>query len=154
MALRTGWLARKAEAQLGLAAPPRAASGWRIRTPEPSRRPSGGGSGTGGPASVAPRAGRGPAQASTRASSPFRSRWQRTPPVARPLGGYSAYGVTFTVAAEAPGSAPALPATVTTTGALAGTEPPARGSEPAASGSAPPRRHTRPPNSPTPSHSA
>src|ERR1039458_8806469 len=103
--------------------PPRAAIGWRTGAPEPSRRPSGGGSGTGVPASVAPRAGPGPAQASTSTSSPFRNLWQRTPPVARPLGGYSAYGVTFTVAAEAPGSAPALPATVTTTGELRGREP-------------------------------
>ena len=46
----------------------------------------------------------------------MRNRWQRTPPVARPLGGYSAYGVTLTLAAVVPGKAPALPATVTTTG--------------------------------------
>src|SRR5262249_23379531 len=71
---------------------------------------------TGTPASVAPRAGPGPAQASTRVSSPLRNLWQRTPPVARPLGGYSRYGVTFTVAAPVPGSARVLPATVTTTG--------------------------------------
>ena len=43
------------------------------------------------------------AQASTRASSPLRNRWQRTPPVARPLAGYSRYGVTFTVAAAGAG---------------------------------------------------
>ena len=72
------------------AGPPSAASGWRTRSPEPSRRPSGGGRSTGVPASVAPRAGPGPAQASTSTSSPLRNRWQRTPPVARPLGGYSA----------------------------------------------------------------
>ena len=81
------------------------------------------------PASVAPRAGPGPAQASTSTSSPLRNRWQRTPPVARPLGGYSAYGVTFTVTAAVPGSAPALPATVTTTGS-AGTVARVHGAEP------------------------
>src|SRR5690242_6588622 len=102
--------------QDGGARPPRAVSGWRIRTPEPSLRPSAAGKFTGTPASVAPRAGPGPAQASTRVSSPLRNLWQRTPPVARPLGGYSRYGVTFAVAAPVPGSAPVLPATVTTTG--------------------------------------
>src|SRR5215472_9088850 len=71
------------------ARPPGAVSGWRIRLPEPSLRPSAAGKFTGTPASVAPRAGPGPAQASTRVSSPLRNLWQRTPPVARPLGGYS-----------------------------------------------------------------
>ena len=47
--------------------------------------------------------GPGPAQASTSTSSPLRNRWQRTPPVARPLGGYSAYGVTFTLAGRGAG---------------------------------------------------
>jgi DNA gyrase subunit B len=56
------------------ASPPRAVSGWRTRVPEPSRRGSAEGSSTGTPASVAPRAGDGPAQASTRASSPLRNR--------------------------------------------------------------------------------
>ena len=46
-----------------------------------------------------PRAGAGPAQASSRVSSPLRKRWQRTPPVARPLAGYSANGVTLTAPA-------------------------------------------------------
>ena len=66
-------------------------------------------------AQVTGTAGAGPAQAMTRMSSPLRNRWQRTPPVARPLGGYSCSGVTFTVPAAVPGRAPALPATVTTT---------------------------------------
>src|SRR6516162_11770686 len=94
-----------------------------MRVPEPSRRASGGGRSTGTPAVVAPRAGPGPAQASTRVSSPLRNLWQRTPPVARPLAGYSRYGVTFTVAAPVPGSAPVLPATVTTTASSAGPDP-------------------------------
>jgi len=61
-------------AQPGPAVPPIAASGCRTRSPEPSRRPIGGGRSTGVPASVAPRAGPGPAQASTSASAPFRNR--------------------------------------------------------------------------------
>src|SRR5262249_29638705 len=63
--------------------------------------------------------GPGPAGASTRVSAPWRTGWRRPPPVARPLGGYSPYGVSFTVAAPVPGSAPVLPATVTTTGSPA-----------------------------------
>src|SRR6516164_6133044 len=89
---------------------------WRVRgVPEPSRRPCMPERSTGTPASVAPRAGPGPAQAAIRPPSPLRKRWQRTPPVARPFGGYSAKGVTLTLAAPVPGSAPDLPATVTTT---------------------------------------
>src|SRR6201993_5028671 len=89
---------------------------WRpSATPEPSRLPPGSGSWTGAPESVAATAGVGPAHAMTSMSSPLRNRWQRTPPVARPLPGNSCSGVTFTLAALAPGSAPALPATVTTT---------------------------------------
>src|ERR1700733_63165 len=72
------------------AAPPSAATRGRARSPAPSLRPSAGGRSTGEPASVAPRAGAGPAQASTSTSSPLRNLWQRTPPVARPFGGYSA----------------------------------------------------------------
>jgi len=83
--------------------------------PEPSRLPTGSGSSTGPPEAVTPAAGPGPAQAMTSASSPFRNRWQRTPPVARPLPGYSCSGVTLTLPAAVPGSAPARPATVTTT---------------------------------------
>ena len=70
---------------------------------------------TGLPVSVAPSAGAAPAQAMTSVSSPLRNRWQRTPPVARPLPGYSCSGVTLTLSPAAPGSAPVLPATVTTT---------------------------------------
>src|SRR5215472_2451839 len=93
---------------------------WRVRVmPEPSRLPCMPDRSTGTPDMVAPSAGPGPAQAVTRWSSPLRKRWQRTPPVARPLGGYSAKGVTLTLAAPAPGSAPDLPATVTTTAASA-----------------------------------
>ena len=124
----------------GWAAPPIAASGSRTRSPDPSLRPSGGGSGTGVPAAVAPRAGPGPAQASTSTSSPFRNRWQRTPPVARPLGGNSAYGVTFTLAGAVPGRAPSLPATVTTTGSAA--SPPAEPASWPAAGSTAPNQTT------------
>ncbi len=70
------------------------------------------------PAAVAPWAGPAPAQASTSTSSPLRNRWHLTPPVARPLAGNSAYGDTFTLAAAEPGSAPVLPAAVTTTGSV------------------------------------
>src|SRR5215475_7690347 len=56
-----------------------------------------------------PITGAGPIQAWIRPSSPFRNRWQRTPPVARPLAGYSAKGVTFTLAPPVPGSAPDRP---------------------------------------------
>ncbi|HYQ33040.1 MAG TPA: DNA gyrase subunit A, partial [Lapillicoccus sp.] len=55
--------------------------------PEPSRRPLAGGSSTATPLAAAARAGVPPAQARTRVSSPLRNRWQRTPPVARPLAG-------------------------------------------------------------------
>src|ERR1700722_16767247 len=67
------------------------------------------------PDSVAASTGGGPIQAWIRPSSPLRKRWQRTPPVARPLGGYSENGVTLTDAPPVPGSAPDRPATVTTT---------------------------------------
>src|SRR6516162_9711549 len=97
------------------AAPPITAS-WRRRAiPDPSRLPTGSGRTTGLPESVAPTAGAGPAQAMTSASSPLRNRWQRTPPVARPLPGNSCSGVTFTLPAAVPGSTPDRPATVTTT---------------------------------------
>src|SRR5580692_12964380 len=72
------------------------------------------------PDSVAARIGGGPIQAWIRPSSPLRKRWQRTPPVARPFGGYSANGVTLTEPPPVPGSAPERPATVTTTAAAAG----------------------------------
>ena len=56
-----------------------------------------------------------PAQARIRASSPLRNRWQRTPPVARPLAGYSENGVTLTAPGSVPGSAVDEPRRVTTT---------------------------------------
>ena len=65
--------------------PAHAAIGWLPGVPEPSRRPTASGSSTGAPLAAAARAGAAPAQAKTRASSPLRKRWQRTPPVARPL---------------------------------------------------------------------
>src|SRR5215472_12681620 len=108
---------------------------WRVSgVPEPSRLPCMPDRSTGTPASVAPSAGPGPAQAMTRRSSPLRKRWQRTPPVALPFGGYSANGVTLTLATDAPGSAPTRPATVTTTVSPAAPEagrpaPPAAGSD-------------------------
>ena len=69
------------------AADPIAAMGWLLGVPDPSRRASAAGRGTGLPLGAAAMAGAGPAQASSRASSPLRNRWQRTPPVARPLAG-------------------------------------------------------------------
>src|SRR5690242_16996274 len=96
--------------------PPTAVTAWTSGTPEPSRRESGtAGSATGTPLGAAATGGAAPAQARISPSSPLSSRWQRTPPVARPLPGYSANGVTLTVPASVPGSAPDDPATVTTT---------------------------------------
>ena len=80
-------------------------------------RPAAGRS-TGAPLSAAASAGAAPAHAKTSSSSPLRNRWQRTPPVARPLAGYSENGVTFTDPASVPGSAEADPETVTTTRSL------------------------------------
>ena len=76
--------------------PPIAASG-AARSRRPSR-PGGRPPPAGRPARRVGRrgAGPGPAQASTSTSSPLRNRWQRTPPVARPLAGYSSKGVTLT----------------------------------------------------------
>src|SRR5580692_6533510 len=71
------------------------------------------------PDSVAASTGGGPIQAWIRPSSPLRKRWQRTPPVARPLAGYSVNGVTLTDAPPVPGRAPDRPATVTTTASAA-----------------------------------
>ena len=90
----------------------RPASAPRLTTPappppppaSPAARPSRPGA---GPAPAAPpgcrsccaaRAGAAPAQARVRQSSPFRNRWQRTPPVARPLRGYWSNGVSLAVA--------------------------------------------------------
>src|SRR5215469_15023266 len=116
---------------------------WRVSgVPEPSRLPCMPDRSTGTPASVAPSAGPGPTQAMTKRSSPLRKRWQRTPPVALPFGGYSANGVTLTLAADAPGSAPARPATVTTTVSPAALE--ADWATPLAAGSGAPRAPTAP----------
>src|ERR1700722_10395926 len=79
------------------------------------------------PDSVAASTGGGPIQAWIRPSSPLRKRWQRTPPVARPLAGYSENGVTLTDAPPVPGSAPDRPATVTTTASSAEPDGPAAG---------------------------
>ena len=103
--------------------PAAAAIGWLPGTPEPSRRPVASGRSTGAPLEAAARAGAAPAQAKTRASSPLRKRWQRTPPVARPLGGYSVNGVTFTAPGSVPGSAVEEPEAVTTTASAASTAP-------------------------------
>src|SRR5690606_27152395 len=70
--------------------PPTAATAWDSRVPEPSRRPSSPGSGTGLPVADTARGGACPAQARSRQSSPLRNRCTRTPPVARPLRGTSA----------------------------------------------------------------
>src|SRR5690606_25136719 len=98
--------------------------GW-LRAPlGPARRPSARGRSIGAPLLAAARAGPGPAQAVTRPSSPLRNRWQRTPPVARPLAGYSTKGVTFTLPASVPGSAEEAPETVTTTASSSGVKAP------------------------------
>ncbi len=92
---------------------------WASRgVPDPSRRTSGAGRVRATPLVAAAR-GRGPTQPSTSVSSPRRKRWQRTPPVARPLAGYSSKGVTLTEEPVDP-----LPAMVTTTGAPAGSTAP------------------------------
>src|SRR6478609_2381628 len=83
--------------------------------PEPSRRPVGAGRSTGAPLAAAARAGAAPAHARTRVSSPLRNRWQRTPPVARPLAGYSEKGATLSAPGSVPGSAEEAPDAVTTT---------------------------------------
>ena len=83
--------------------------------PEPSRLPTMPDRFTRVPDSVMPTTGPGPIHARSSPSSPLRNRWQRTPPVARPFAGNSANGVTLTLAAPVPGSAPDRPATVTTT---------------------------------------
>lgn len=46
---------------------------------------------------------------------PLRKRWERTPPVARPLVGYISSGVTLAAPFSVPGSASESPATVSTT---------------------------------------
>ena len=70
-----------------------------------------------------PGPGASPAQAKTSVSSPLRNRWQRTPPVARPLAGYSPNGVTLTAPGSVPGSAVVDPDAVTTTEASGSTTP-------------------------------
>src|SRR3954469_15244888 len=69
-----------------------AAIGAGRGVPEPSRRPVAGGRSTGLPLPPLARVGVAPAQPSTSTSSPRRNRWHRTPPVARPLLGYSVNG--------------------------------------------------------------
>ena len=88
--------------------------------PDPSRRPVGSGRSIATPPAPLARAGVAPAQARTRVSSPLRKRWHRTPPVARPLGGYSAYGVTFRAPGWVPGRASLVPLAVTTIASAAG----------------------------------
>lgn len=68
----------------------------------------------------AARAGTAPAQARARQSSPLRNRWQRTPPVARPLRGYWSNGVSLAVVWTESSSVPREPATVNTTASTAG----------------------------------
>ena len=92
-------------------------------TPDPSRRGSISGSSTGDPLAAAAMAGIEPAQPRSSVSSPLKKRWQRTPPVARPLPGYSAYGVTLTLPASVPGSAREEPDTDTTSASPGGTAP-------------------------------
>src|SRR6476659_156768 len=103
--------------------PAHAAIGWLPATPDPSRRATGSGRSTAAALAAAARGGAAPAHANTSMSSPLRKRWQRTPPVARPLPGYSANGVTLTDPASVPGSAVPEPEAVTTT-ASAGSKAP------------------------------
>ena len=87
--------------------------------PEPSRLPYVAGSSTGSPEAAAAQAGPRPAQPSTISASPVSSRWQRTPPVARPFRGYSDSGVTLTddaVPGPRPRPSAGRPPAVTTTG--------------------------------------
>src|SRR5690606_24036664 len=100
-----------------------AAIGWLPGTPDPSRRPLASGSSTGAPLLAAARAGPGPAQAATNASSPLRKRWARTPPVARPLAGYSVKGVTLTAPGSVPGRAVDEPEAVTATASVGSKAP-------------------------------
>ena len=58
-----------------------------------------------------------------RAVSPFRKRWHLTPPVARPLVGYSARGVTLAPPVVCPNNESGAPAIVTTR-SVAGSTPP------------------------------
>ena len=95
--------------------PEMAAMGCAAGVPEPSRRPGSAGRSTGAPLAAPATAGAGPTYATSSVSSPRRNRWQRTPPVPRPLPGYSPNGVTLTLPASVPGSALPAPATVTTT---------------------------------------
>src|SRR3954451_537885 len=95
--------------------PATATTGCAPGTPDPSRRPVGSGRSTAAPLAADARAGPSPAHANTRVSSPLRKRWQRTPPVPRPLAGYSANGVTLTAPGSVPGSAVLEPDEVTTT---------------------------------------
>ena len=80
--------ARAGQSWLGTG-PAQAAIGCEPGVPLPSLLPVASGRSIGDPLAAAARAGARPAQAKTNASSPLRNRWQRTPPVARPLPGYS-----------------------------------------------------------------
>ena len=93
-------------------------------TPEPSRRGSSGGRSTGTPLAAAARAGVGPAQARARGGPRPRNRWQRTPPVARPLRGVLLEGGDLGGARLGAGRASDGPATVTTTASAAGSTAP------------------------------
>src|SRR5450631_2400852 len=88
--------------------------------PEPSRFPEASGRSSATPLAAAALAGVPPTHPRTRVSSPRRKRWQRTPPVARPLAGYSAYGVTLRDPGSVPGKALEEPLEVTTTLLAAG----------------------------------
>ena len=86
--------------------PAQAAIGWLPGVPgavAPAGRPRAGRPARRWPRRPAP-ARRRPTR-STSVSSPLRNRWQRTPPVARPLAGYSANGVTLTAPGSVPGRA-------------------------------------------------
>ena len=61
--------------------------------------------------------------AATRVVSPLRKRWHLTPPVARPLVGYSARGVTLAPPVALPNSESDAPATVTTMSCPGSTPP-------------------------------
>ena len=111
---------RRAGEQSPAARPHRRRSADVARSPLPSRRPSAAGRSIGTPAPAQAIGVAGPAHARIRVSSPLRKRWQRTPPVPRPLAGYSANGGDLDAPASVPGSAAELPDTVTTAAAAPG----------------------------------
>ena len=90
-------------------------SGW----PDASRLAPPSGSWRAEPSVPTARAGERPTQARCSASSPFRKRCARTPPVARPLAGNSVNGLTLALPGSVPSRVSLLAAIVTTTASAA-----------------------------------